>query len=64
MDGATSSVDFVTHLDVSSPAIQVEVEVFNFAEFGKLVRDIFLSCLFVNVGDQDDPPLYSCVEVS
>lgn len=50
----------VAHLDIASAAIQVEMQVFYFTKFSELVRNILLRCLFMNVGDQDDPTFYSC----
>lgn len=48
------------HLDIARAAIQIEMQVFDLTKLGKLVGNIFLRCLFVYIGDQDDPPLNSC----
>jgi hypothetical protein len=47
------------YLDVSSSAIQIEMEILNFSELCKLVLDIFFGSLLVNIGYEDDPSFYS-----
>ena len=36
------------------------MQVFYFTKLGELVGNILLRCLFMNIGDQDDPTLHSC----
>jgi hypothetical protein len=38
------------------------MKVFYLAELCKLVGNIFLRCLFVYIGDQDDPSFNSCAK--
>jgi hypothetical protein len=50
----------LTDLDIARAAVQVQMEVFDLSKLCKLVRDIFLCCLFVYIGDQDDPTFNGC----
>lgn len=36
------------------------MEIFDLTKLGKLIGDVFLGCLFVYIGDQDNPTLDSC----
>lgn len=48
------------HLDVSRPAVEVQVQVLDLAVLGKLVRHILLGRLLVNVGYKHYPSLDGC----
>jgi hypothetical protein len=49
------------NLDITRSSIKVEVKVFNLPKLCKLVRDVLLRRLFVNVGYKDDPALDSYI---
>jgi hypothetical protein len=46
----------MANLDVACPPVQVEVQVFDFAPLSKHVLDVIFAGLFVDVGDDDNPP--------
>lgn len=46
-----------THLDVTSPPVQVQVHVLDIAVLGEPLLQILLARLFVHVRDQDNPAL-------
>lgn len=46
-----------THLDVTASSIQVQVHVFDLAILSKNILQRLLVCLFVDIGDDNDPTL-------
>lgn len=61
---ASSSSSSRTDLDVACPPVEVEVEVLDLPEVGKLVLDVLFGRLLVDVGDEHDPALDGCVGAS
>lgn len=47
---------FRTHFHIARPPIEIEVQVFDLAIVSELFRHVFLRRLFVNIGNQNDPP--------
>lgn len=47
----------MTHLHITSPAIQIEMEILYFPKLGKFILDFLFSGLLMHIGDQHDPPL-------
>ena len=43
------------HLDITSSAIQIQVQVLDLSKVCEQIVQILLASLFVNVGDDDDP---------
>ncbi len=48
---------FSTYLDISSPSVQVQMQVFDLPVLAKHILDILLGRLLVQIGDDDDPAL-------
>jgi hypothetical protein len=44
-----------THLDVTSPSVEIEVEVLDFSIFSKLVTEVLFVGFFMNVAGDDNP---------
>jgi hypothetical protein len=49
-----------TYLDITRPPIKVQMQVFDFAVFRKLVRNIFFSSFLMDIGDEYYPPFDRC----
>ena len=49
-----------THFHITRSSIEIQVKVFYFAIISEFIRNIFFSCLFVNIGNEHDPAFYSC----
>lgn len=56
--GGLSARKWVAYLDVTAPAVQVEVQVLYLAVLAECVVDCLLVDLLVQVCDDDDPALY------
>ena len=46
------------YLDIASPTIEIEVEVFNLSKLCELVGDVLLCGFFMHVGHQHNPSFY------
>ena len=59
--GVSPSGLLKTHLDVSRPSIQVQMQVLELAVFAKLVLDVLFGSFFVHACHDDYPPFNGCV---
>lgn len=52
------------HLHITSSSIKIEMQVLDLSEIPKLVLNVFFRSLFMDVGGEYDPSLYSFTERS
>jgi hypothetical protein len=48
---------YTTYLDITRPAIQVQMQILDLSKIGKLVVQVLLASFFVYVRDDDNPAL-------
>ena len=51
-----------THFHVACPPIEIEMQILNLSIIGELFGNILLCCLLVDIGYENDPSFYRCVE--
>ena len=57
---ASSTGRICTHLDITRPSVEIEVQVFDLPVLCKFVHHVLLGGLFMDVGDKNDPPFDGC----
>jgi hypothetical protein len=48
----------ISHLDETSPSVQIHVDIFYFSIVREFVQDIVFLCFFMHTGDENDPTFH------